>query len=598
MLCRKCGYVMSEGGNYCPMCGAELNSEHASDSVKMKYSSKNSGSGQIKYCRNCGLELTADSKYCPECGNEQEDVWAKIRKQNRMAAYVVAGALVLCFLIKLFSSYIKPTIDLNKYVTVRFDGYDTVGHAIADFDTERFTRDYGKSLSAKTYNRPKDIISILLNRSAGYTDPESAARNFLSNCVSGYLDSSENLTNGDVVTYIWDCNYDYAFDSFGYKIKYENIEKEVTDLEEAEQFDLFEGIDIFAEGISPYGTASIIGQPLAAAAENFRYDLDKSYDLSNGDTVTVTASVNYGDDPIEYCINNYGMIPSSLSKTFTIDGLSSYVESFSDITEDALEVLKSHAEEIFMADVSNNWGDDEILMSFTYIGNYILTPKAESDSWGMENALYLVYKAQVHNTYSDENDVYDAINDIYWYACYGDLIVNTDGEIQVDENNCWTPSDRYTIDSGISSGWWSTRSWYYYGYSSLSELYDNAISDSLDFYDCEDNIEEGENTASVENSEGKGDIHENGIIFPNSSEQLLNQEQLAELSEEDLRYAINELYARHGYIFSDESLLNYYEKYDWYNQEITPDNFNMDLFNEIEKENVQMLQAERNSRTN
>ena len=47
-------------------------------------------------------------------------------------------------------------------------------------------------------------------------------------------------------------------------------------------------------------------------------------------------------------------------------------------------------------------------------------------------------------------------------------------------------------------------------------------------------------------------------VFEDSSERLLEWSDIYMLSNEDIRIAKNEIYARHGYIFKDENLKNYF----------------------------------------
>ena len=125
--------------------------------------------------------------------------------------------------------------------------------------------------------------------------------------------------------------------------------------------------------------------------------------------------------------------------------------------------MQAQAEDIYQANVAKNWSEEETLKSLTYIGNYLLVKKDSEDSWGNRNVLYLVYKAQVNDVYTNGEETYDQTNDIYWYTAYYDLLVNPEGVTTVDLTDYSTPGDSFTIDSGISSGWWSTKSWYYYG---------------------------------------------------------------------------------------------------------------------------------------
>lgn len=77
------------------------------------------------------------------------------------------------------------------------------------------------------------------------------------------------------------------------------------------------------------------------------------------------------------------------------------------------------------------------------------------------------------------------------------------------------------------------------------------------------------------------------MIFPDSSTAEINSEDLKKLSDEELRYAVNEIYARHGYIFKDDQLRTYYEQYDWYKETVKPEDFSDSVFNEVEKRNIQ-----------
>lgn len=59
---------------------------------------------------------------------------------------------------------------------------------------------------------------------------------------------------------------------------------------------------------------------------------------------------------------------------------------------------------------------------------------------------------------------------------------------------------------------------------------------------------------------------EDGQIFPDSSSQVIDTARIKALSDTDLKYAINEIYARHGYIFKSEDLKNYYKQFSWYHE--------------------------------
>lgn len=58
-----------------------------------------------------------------------------------------------------------------------------------------------------------------------------------------------------------------------------------------------------------------------------------------------------------------------------------------------------------------------------------------------------------------------------------------------------------------------------------------------------------------------------------------------------IHLAKNEIYARHGYIFKNEDLNNYFKGQIWYKPAITPENFKDSLFNKNEQENLKLLSS-------
>lgn len=58
-----------------------------------------------------------------------------------------------------------------------------------------------------------------------------------------------------------------------------------------------------------------------------------------------------------------------------------------------------------------------------------------------------------------------------------------------------------------------------------------------------------------------------------------------------IHLAKNEIYARHGYIFKNEDLNNYFKGQIWYEPAITPENFKDSLFNKNEQENLKLLSS-------
>ncbi len=80
-------------------------------------------------------------------------------------------------------------------------------------------------------------------------------------------------------------------------------------------------------------------------------------------------------------------------------------------------------------------------------------------------------------------------------------------------------------------------------------------------------------------------------ILPDSSNYLYSREELESFTKEQLRLARNEIYARHGRIFKDSDLSDYFESMEWYNGYIEAEQFQESLLNQVELKNLNLLKT-------
>lgn len=78
-------------------------------------------------------------------------------------------------------------------------------------------------------------------------------------------------------------------------------------------------------------------------------------------------------------------------------------------------------------------------------------------------------------------------------------------------------------------------------------------------------------------------------ILPQSDSELLSKSDLEGLSQDELRIARNEIYARHGRRFKDEELQKYFDECSWYNGTIDPDSFQDSMLSDIEHANKDLI---------
>lgn len=138
---------------------------------------------------------------------------------------------------------------------------------------------------------------------------------------------------------------------------------------------------------------------------------------------------------------------------------------------------------------------------------------------------------------------------------------NTDDKTQQSEQ-----SDDSEIDQGIDDT------------HNETDLYDANSYDNRDLSDDYDDHDE--------DSYG-----EDEYILPDSGTKKLKKSDLAGLSKEELRLARNEIYARHGRLFQDQALQDYFDSQSWYSGFIAPEDFvETDLMSALECRNARFIQ--------
>lgn len=85
------------------------------------------------------------------------------------------------------------------------------------------------------------------------------------------------------------------------------------------------------------------------------------------------------------------------------------------------------------------------------------------------------------------------------------------------------------------------------------------------------------------------DLTTGDYIIEGSDSRYISTSELEGLSAEELSYARNEIYARHGRKFKDEGLQNYFNSKDWYVGTIAPDDFSEGMLNDYEIKNAETI---------
>ena len=83
----------------------------------------------------------------------------------------------------------------------------------------------------------------------------------------------------------------------------------------------------------------------------------------------------------------------------------------------------------------------------------------------------------------------------------------------------------------------------------------------------------------------------NEFILPDSSVRVLDKSELSGFSAEQCRLARNEIYAKHGRMFDDAGLQNYFNSRSWYHGTIPAKQFNDNMLSDIEIQNRNLIIA-------
>ena len=367
----------------------------------------------------------------------------------------------------------RETINLNDYITIKVDGYDTIGTAYFSFDSEKLIEDNKEAFG--------------LDEESGFALLDVIDK--VESNLDGELDKTNNLSNGDKVTFKWDeSGKETLEEKYKIRLKYSDKTMDVEGLEEAKEFNPFDHISVSFSGIAPSGEANITVED-SMPVSNLEVEADKKNGLCVGDKIKITIGDN-AEDAKDYCFAR-GYIPTETEMEVTVNGLSSYVQKLDEIPTDAFDKMNQHAQDSFKAHVAEKWSDAEGLKHIELIGNYLLTPKDASVYAETNNTLYFVYKITAKDLRKNDKK---AEFDYYYYSYYNDIILLEDGTCSFDLGTLVKPDgymswgeiygEAFEIKSHDDKDYW------YQGYMDLDSLFNKHVTAKIDRYAYESTVKE------------------------------------------------------------------------------------------------------------
>lgn len=365
----------------------------------------------MKYCEFCGKQLNDDEKCtCDDAAQKSR----KVNKALKFGALIGVPLLILIIVIITILSSLRadPSPYLREPV---FSGYNTMGTASVAFDEKTL------------------IESIIGEEPANFLSKEYSEWHQKYEAYSAGIQCEypkEGLSNGDTIVIKVSVSGEPAD-----KIK--NIEKTYTveGLKETQAVDIFQYVGVEYSGISGDAQATIVKTSENEAVQTCRFQIEGTYDLKNGDLITVRISNT------EELLQNYNVIPTETEKTFTVSGLGAYAA----VTDLPMNEIQRLADRYVTEQQAEN--DAEGVESFSYsdvalYGIYFMQEK-EDAFMANHNELHILicYDFYIGGEYDRTN---------YIPLVFKNIVADAEGKVALvyeegSTNYFYTDIESYTL---------------------------------------------------------------------------------------------------------------------------------------------------------
>ena len=402
-------------------------------------------------CSNCGAELQENSKFCTTCGTKVEEQQvaaapvveaapvaeaatetetaataaapvqepvnsaysmpaqpvAKEKKPVNKKLFIILGAALLALIICIAVAVIVANVVKHKkeieaktikfkedYITVTYEGYNSMGTAKVQINREEFQKVAYKAMGYAKNSKSDKAAEEYLELIYG---------------IDFQVDKT-NLSNGDEITIKVVADKD-VMDDVDVILKDVEFKYSVEGLKNVTMYDPFEDIKLNLSGFDGdvYFDWDYIG---SEALDDYSFSCNDRYDHSIGDTVTLTID-SYD---VEYLLEYHDIVVTVTEKTYTIDKANKYITSLDEISDDTLDAMKDDAE-YEIEDEYDSYFYDCSIDSYDYIGMYMFD-KID----GNNNYVYLIYEGTV----SSDDDNFDPVT-VYMAVRFTTLIDKIDG---------------------------------------------------------------------------------------------------------------------------------------------------------------------------
>lgn len=444
MFCNKCGAQIPDGTKFCNKCGAPIGDVNLAPT-----------SQSVPEANPVSINNTAPvNNAVPSEPHIQQPVNGMMPPKKPIN--IKALVAVLCSVVVVIVAVVilivvltaPPKIDANDYVEVEFSGYNTIGTADVEVDTDKLVKKYGKKIKGTDA-----LKKLKKNNYYGFSDMTDAEifAELLEDSI--YVSGNYNLSNGDTIEVKWDLSEVKEIKKyFKVDLEYRDMKVEVEGLEKAKKINPFEDLEVSFSGTDGRGELDYTYK----GKYDFSFYGSPNWDLSEGDVVTIKV---YGS---EDSYIDEGIILTQLEKDYTVEGLSKYATELDDVSEDALSTLQDKTEDIIISEFA---GEDYFEVdSAGDVGYYFLNSK-ESDTY-THNKLIIVYLVNFKSLVNE-----DCMAQGFFAVEFSNGLIDKDGNFNIDTSN-------YNVSYHTFEAYYDNGKYDYdwlRGYESLSKLENDYI---------------------------------------------------------------------------------------------------------------------------
>lgn len=603
ITCKNCGMELNESAAFCKNCGCKVESGgrvNLEDDIREKINKGvmdatekakegwKEGSEKAKEGLKIGAEKAREGlKIGADKGQKGLERYIEKCRENKMFLAVpiaILSVLVMIIIIGGIVAGMDKKIDVTDCIEVSLSGYNKSGSAKAYILYDKLQT---KCLQAKGVDVDEDDIYYEWEEHF-----KGASLETFIDCIHLSQNESDNLCNGDVV--VVELKYDNErLKEYGIKFVGVDYKYIVEGLEALQPLDPFDGLTVTFEGIAPNVDVSMEYDGSCDLLDSNMFYTDEYDSLNKGEEITVYFELD------EYDAQSNGYDLTQTSKKYTCNEVDTYLSKAENLSDSALNQMQEEARDCIDVYLANNFnyisGD-----TVHYEGSYVLVNK-ENSSAENQNYVYIIHSVQVSSkeTYAYDNPSAGVVNGdplfasskVYMPICFKNVICKYDGDISYEMESYI----QGTTELGMNNNWDKVD-----GYTDADKMQQELVVSSKIDYTAEitGNLQ---NASSADNTEGSAeqptseqpesqqpDTNED-YILPNSSTEYVKESVLDAFSKRELRLARNEIYARHGRKFDDEELSAYFEGKSWYSGTIDGDDFNDDMLNVYEKDNIKLI---------